>query len=805
MSYIFFFFFFSLFLLFGTRQSKKKNSMGIKGRRKRLRERTARLQESGNEEDSFYAGQGSDAEQSPEEFGGESFSPCVPLNASGELKIKKSELYKMQDYDYLDRIREEHEQRRRPTVSRAKSLRTEADLQQEVKHVDATLLGHRYTEKTTTSIEDEKKGETTFLLDENLFKDSKRPLSGSSTVRNAVESRTPAVRGPRFGHPLLGLTERTVSALEACGWTRMTCIQERTIPYALQGYDILGQARTGSGKTLAFCVPILHTASQLLSSGSIQQTIALLLAPTKELCVQTEQVLQHLIQKMDLLSSPTPDRSDGQKDRMREALTVKLITGGTKAQEERRWLSAGVSIVVGTPGRVQDHACRQGKCWNLTHIKYFVLDEADRMLADGFQRDLDAILSALPKGGRQTFLFSATNSKSVQALARLSLYRTPIMIRTTGTAPEPVEVETFMPNVDMGVGSMMATASLPPYLHFSSTDERMEALQSDEKERHTTALVSSSSSSTPKNKNKIVDAKESEMDDEEAAEEDSAAAIPSTLRQFCHVVRVEDRLVSLYVFVKQIAKTSKGMVFCSTVASTTFHYQMLGSIGFHNEVMMLHGHMKHRQRLQAFQTFNEWKTGVLFCTDVAARGLDIPLVEWILQYDPPLDPTEYIHRIGRTARAGRVGNSLLFLSPEEVQFIAYLKKFDIHLEKYPMPQKMPNIKEKMMHVLQLDSIVAKSAIAAYRAHVGAYQSHILKETFNIQQLDLKNLATAFALSAAPGVTLPKNSAEEKKQEYVKGKLKSLNRRRKEALRHYEEMKTKRQWDNDVFIGVSKPV
>lgn len=802
--------------------------MGIKGRRKRLRERHARLQENGSEGDHFYSGQGSDADESQEECGIESFSPSVPLNASGELKIKKSELYKMQDYDYLDRIREEHEQRRRPTLSRAKQMRTEADLQREVENVDATLLGHRYTKNTTTNREIEKRCDTALLLDEDLLKDANSNLCGASPILHAAERSTPAVRGPRFSHPLLGLSEITVSALEACGWTRMTRIQERTIPYALQGYDILGQARTGSGKTLAFCVPILHSASLLSTSCAIQQTIALLLAPTKELCVQTEHVLQNLIQKMGQLSaSTTRTTSDDRGDRKREMLTVKLITGGTKAQEERRWLSAGVSIVVGTPGRVHDHACRQGKCWNLTHIKYFVLDEADRMLADGFQRDLDAILSALPKGGRQTLLFSATNSKSVQALARLSLYRTPIMIRTTGAAPEPVEVETFMPNADMGAGSMMATASLPPYPHFSTEEEDHETPKCAEeaphtkkksalrentkmnenttyhKETHTTALVSLSFRN--QKKNDVVNAKESAEGEEETAEEDSAAAIPSTLRQFCHVVRVEDRLVSLYVFVKQIAKKSKGMVFCSTVASTTFHYQMLGSIGFHNEVMMLHGHMKHRQRIQAFETFNEWKTGVLFCTDVAARGLDIPLVEWILQYDPPLDPTEYIHRIGRTARAGRVGNSLLFLSPEEVQFIAYLKKFDIHLEKYPMPPTLPNVKEKMMHVLQLDPIVAKSAIAAYRAHVGAYQSHILKETFDVQQLDLKNLATAFALSAAPGVTLPKNSAEEKKQDYVKGKLKSLNRRRKEALRHYEEMKTKRQWDGGVFVGISKPI
>lgn len=761
--------------------------MGIKGRRKKLREREARLQESRQQ-----------MQESEEDEYQENPMMNGLLNASGELKIKKSELYKMQDYEYLDRIREEHEQRRRPPVGSRKRQRTQEDLERKVEEVDTTFLGHQYVTKEM----------------EDLFF---TPSLGGSTPggKAASEQGSPMVRGPLFSHPLLGLDDLTVKALSGCGWTHMTRIQERTIPYALQGYDILGQARTGSGKTLAFCVPILHAAVHRMTSSPTPQTLALFLAPTKELCVQTEKVLEKLVKEMEQLSSsPSPRHSaiataasDSHHLAAKKiALTVKLITGGTKVQEERRWLSAGTSLVVGTPGRVHDHACRQGKCWNLASLQYFVLDEADRMLADGFQRDLDAILSVLPKG-RQTFLFSATNSKSVQALARLSLSRTPIMIRTTGTAPDPVEVETE-PEVGMplGQGKMVASTSLPPYMHFPSEEEK--EVRNEETIKKTKMSKPSAATEThrraPSSDSDSSSVEEEEEREEEEEEDESAAAIPSTLRQFCHVVPVEDRLVSLYVFVKRIAKTSKGMVFCSTVASVTFHYQMLGSIGFHNEVMMLHGHMKHRQRVQAFQIFNEWKTGVLFCTDVAARGLDIPHVEWILQYDPPLDPTEYIHRIGRTARAGRVGNSLLFLSPEEVEFIPYLNRFGIQLQKYPMPASLPNIKEKMEHVLQLDPIVAKSAVAAYRAHVGAYQSHILRETFDVHQLDLKRLAMAFALTAAPSVTLPKNSVEDKKKEYIKGKLKSLNRRRKEALRQYEEMKTKRQWDGDVFIGVVKP-
>ncbi|KAH8620165.1 putative DEAD DEAH box helicase [Trypanosoma vivax] len=203
----------------------------------------------------------------------------------------------------------------------------------------------------------------------------------------------------------------------------MTIIQERSIPYALQGYDLLGQAQTGSGKTLAFCVPVLHGSIELVGKRP-NFTYSLILAPTKELCVQTHTVLKGICQHI-----PSNVAS----------FSVHLITGGTKITEERQRLSAGVSIVVGTPGRVHDHVQHCAK-WDLSRLRYLVLDEADRMLADGFQRSLDAIVRHLPRS-RQTFLFSATNSKSVGELARLSLSRTPLFISTNGNAPTTVPLD----------------------------------------------------------------------------------------------------------------------------------------------------------------------------------------------------------------------------------------------------------------------------------------------------------------------------------------------------------------------------
>ncbi|CAG9580358.1 putative ATP-dependent RNA helicase [Leishmania major strain Friedlin] len=770
--------------------------MGIKGRRKKLRQREelARQQQAqgcGSVDDDEAEGVGDGLASRVVAMGDGPFR--LPVDAMGQLKMKKSDFFRMQDMEVLEQMQEEHQCRRKQSqfgalvagggsASRKRRRGAAEDSVVDVaEEVEKSYLGHQYAH-------------------EDLFEDPKGATSGhqSTTLSSAtagapgdrgsaqtrkgrdasskaevldnqeeeqvdlIQQRRKAAHGAAFCHPLIGLDPVVVDALQKNGFHRMTRIQERSIPYALEGYDLLGQARTGSGKTLAFCVPLLHLAKNTANKYP-HATVGLLLAPTKELCVQTHSVLSTLCKHI----AAVPVTAGGAQ------FHVQLITGGTKVSEERRRLMSGMaSIVVGTPGRIHDHVLHC-KGWDLSRLRLLVLDEADRMLADGFQRDLDAVITRIPKG-RQTFLFSATNSKSVHELARLSLSRLPLFVGTAGDAPSVV---------DMGdAETAEASASMAPYRVYHDPDEDGEEVEDKEHGRK--------------------DEGDTDPCSEDAAGE--ADAIPSTLRQFGYIVPSQDRLRALYTFVKQVARRAKAMVFCSTVASAIFHCQMMGSVGFHDDTVMLHGHMKHRQRVQTFQMFTEWKTGVLFCTDVAARGLDIPHVSWILQYDPPLDPTEYIHRIGRTARAGTVGSSLLFLTPEEAPFVRYLANYGIHMEKYPMPEKLPRIQEKLEHVLQLDEVVAKSAVTAFRAHVGAYQSHILKETFDVHRLDLEALSKAFALTAVPHVTLPRNTEEEKRKEYIKGRLKSLNRRRLDALRHYEANKTRPQWENGTFVGVSRP-
>jgi ATP-dependent RNA helicase DDX18/HAS1 len=145
----------------------------------------------------------------------------------------------------------------------------------------------------------------------------------------------------------------------------------------------------------------------------------------------------------------------------------------------------------------------------------------------------------------------------------------------------------------------------------------------------------------------------------------------------------------------------------------------------------------------------------LLCTDVAARGLDIPAVDWIIQYDPPDDPREYIHRVGRTARGkdGR-GRALLLLLPEELGFLRYLKDAKVPLNEYDFPSsKLANVQSQLERLVEKNYYLHQSAKDAFRSTILAYNSHSLKEIFNVHRLDLQAVARSFGFSTPPRVNL----------------------------------------------------
>ncbi|KAJ1937619.1 ATP-dependent RNA helicase, partial [Linderina pennispora] len=298
------------------------------------------------------------------------------------------------------------------------------------------------------------------------------------------------------------------------------------------------------------------------------------------------------------------------------------------------------------------------------NLKTLVIDEADRILENGFEDEMKAIVKILPKEERQSMLFSATQTTKVEDLARISLNKRPFYI-----------------NVDEG------------------------------KEK----------------------------------------ATAEGLEQGYVLCESDKRFLLLFTFLKRNLK-KKVIVFFSSCNSVKYHAELLNYIDV--PVLDLHGKQKQQKRTNTFFEFINADKGILLCTDVAARGLDIPAVDWIIQYDPPDDPRDYIHRVGRTARAGGKGKSLMFLLPSELGFLRYLKQAKVPLNEYQFPpSKIANVQAQLEKLIQKNYYLNKSARDGYRSYLQAYASYQLKNIFNVNELDLPKVGRAFGFTVPPNVNI----------------------------------------------------
>jgi ATP-dependent RNA helicase DeaD len=341
----------------------------------------------------------------------------------------------------------------------------------------------------------------------------------------------------------LGLSESTQKALAHLGYERPTPIQEQAIPELLQGRDVIGQAQTGTGKTAAFGLPMVdyvdpeHIAVQ-----------ALVLTPTRELCIQVTQAL----------------RAYGE----RKGVEVVAVFGGAPIRDQAARLKEA-HVAVGTVGRVMDMMSRHHLY--LDDARYVVLDEADEMLDLGFLEDVEAILRRSPMG-RQTALFSATVPPEIRKLADQFMH-------------DPVEI----------------------------------------KVRAATLTI-------------------------------------DTVDQY--YVEVPDReKVDALVQVIQDERPKQAIVFARTKIGVDRLARRLGDAGV--RVKALHGDMSQGQRDGVMIAFKGGRERLLVATDVAARGLDITGVSHVVNYDIPNSPDVYVHRIGRTGRAGESGRAITLITPKQ--------------------------------------------------------------------------------------------------------------------------------------------
>ncbi|QSL64360.1 hypothetical protein MERGE_001660 [Pneumocystis wakefieldiae] len=246
----------------------------------------------------------------------------------------------------------------------------------------------------------------------------------------------------------------------------------------------------------------------------------------------------------------------------------------------------------------------------------------------------------------------------------------------------------------------------------------------------------------------------------------------------------DKRFLLLFTFLKRNLN-KKIIVFFSSCNSVKYHSELLNYIDI--PVLDLHGKQKQQKRTNTFFEFSNAKQGILICTDVAARGLDIPAVDWIVQYDPPDDPRDYIHRVGRTARGAEAkGKSLMFLVPSELGFLRYLKAAKVSLNEYEF-SKLANIQSQLEKLISKNYYLNKSAKDGYRSYLQAYASYTLKSIFDVNNLDLAKVAKSFGFAIPPSVNINVGSGSKSSRKYSKNLKRSHNSSSKNE--HFKKQKT----------------
>ncbi|KAG7139772.1 ATP-dependent RNA helicase DBP3 like protein [Verticillium longisporum] len=366
--------------------------------------------------------------------------------------------------------------------------------------------------------------------------------------------------------PVLAFNQLPVTDLLAkspfAAYTKPTPIQAASWPFTLSGRDAIGVAETGSGKTMAFALPLVESISKM-KKRCIK---AVVVSPTRELAMQTHEQTAQLAAHLGLKSV--------------------CVYGGASKDEQRSLLQRGADIIVATPGRLKDFM--SDGTVDLSHSRFAVLDEADRMLDKGFEDDIKAILGAMPaREDRQTLMFTATWPASVRLLASSFMV-------------DPVKITIGSGGKETASGSVELQAN-------ARITQRVEVVDGRDKEQRLLQI----------------------------------------LRQYQAGKGRHDRI----------------LVFCLYKKEATRVEGFLQQRGIH--VCGIHGDLRQDQRTRSLEAFKSGSTSVMVATDVAARGLDIPEVKLVVNVTFPLTIEDYVHRIGRTGRAGKTGEAITLFTVQD--------------------------------------------------------------------------------------------------------------------------------------------
>lgn len=565
---------------------------------------------------------------------------------------------------------------------------------------------------------------------EHVKVESKTVVRGPSS-KDAVSLADSSLFSGNFEELNALLCDRVVRSLLSCGFVRTTVIQQHAIPKILEGCDVLIRSATGSGKTLTFLVPALQRLAHRIDGNKITRqdgTIVMIICPTRELSEQTKDTAAKL-------SHPFP------------WIVVSAIKGGDSRKSEKAQIRKGITLLIGTPGRVLDH-CEKTSSFKVSNIEMFVLDEADRLLDMGFETKIRGIYkflstskSSAGASAMQTVMTSATLTDAVHKLAGFCLRNNPttigidddILSLPSTLTHEYVLVECkdkliclislLLKFVDNGEKVMIFVSNCQTviFLHHLLRSLTWPTIEGFKKDRTSS-------------RDHIIKKMEGYADMIEDYELKTGKKVGSFKKV------TSDRPPGIPVFGKV-------------------------------PILMLHGNMDPNDRTGYTSDFMNNKSGVLISTDVASRGLNLSEVSRVVQYDPPQQLEEYIHRSGRTARLGGKGSAILILMQHEVHFIGALRKRGVcvkqvmeglvwsYIEQTYVPKHLRTFKGYNVAFLRNcfsdfvanDSALLAAGQSAFRASVQSYKTYSkeLRRIFDFKKLHLGHYAASFCLKQKP--------------------------------------------------------
>ena len=494
----------------------------------------------------------------------------------------------------------------------------------------------------------------------------------------------------------LPISTKTLQGLNSSKYFNLTPIQRCTLPHSLGGRDILGASKTGSGKTLCFLIPILEN---LYRDGFIKDEGlgALILLPTRELAIQVFEVINKIGKHHNY--------------------SVGLVIGGNDYEKEK-YVVNNMNILIGTPGRILQHMA-ESYMFTADNLKILVIDEADRILDEGFEDELIKIINYLPKN-RQTLLFSATLTRNLKRLVKIHMRS-------------------------------------PEYINISNTDNVLNSIENINKNELSIMKIKNDDNNNANTNNKNILNNTTNLND---------MIIPKNLNQYYTIVEPEERVNVLYSFLKT-HKMSKILVFVSSRKQVRYFTEVFKHLKLGMLFLDIHGKQKQGKRYSTFYTFSQKRNSVvLFATDLASRGVDFPAIDWVIQLDPPEDISQYIHRVGRTARYKSDGNSVLFIGQKEMNFVNELELRKIKVTKIKIgANKINNITPVVRSLLSEHTELIEIAEKAISSYVKSINLMANKNVFNIKNIDLGKLALSYGLVSSPEMVVKsKKEVEEEIEE-----------------------------------------